>query len=223
MQPENPTPSENPMPAPSSPPPVVPPAPLSTTTTSTPQEPLSQASKADSDMLEPGEHIVTVVHRHPIGIILIYLVALVGIIAVIGLMIAVAPSFTQNLSGQAYNLFIAGVIFAVGLLALILFVATYLYRQSRLIVSDKSLIQIIQRGLFIRKVSRLSMSNVQDVEAAHNGFLATVFNFGTLTVETAGEEDNFVFPFCPTPDLYADRILEARQAYVHSEEGRQGL
>jgi uncharacterized membrane protein YdbT with pleckstrin-like domain len=201
MPPQNPAPMPMPMPAP------VPP----------------EASKADSEMLEAGEHIVTVVHRHLIGIVAIYIETLVGVIALTGLLIVVAPSFVQNLSGQAYKLFIAGVILAIALLALILFVATYIYRQSRLIVSDKSLIQVIQRGLFIRKVSRLSMSNVQDVEAEHNGFLATIFNFGTMTVETAGEEDNFVFRYCPTPDLYADKILEARQAYTRSEEGRGGL
>ena len=205
--------------APSTPPPPVPPAPSSTIPP--PQVP-PEASKEDYEMLETGEHIVTVVHRHPIGIIAIFVEALVAVIAITGLLIVVAPSFVQNLSGQAYDLFIAGVVVAITLLALILFVATYIYRQSRLIVSDKSLIQVIQRGLFIRKVSRLSMSNVQDVSAEHKGFLATIFNFGTLTVQTAGEEDNFIFPFCPTPDTYADRILEARQAYAKSvEEGTE--
>jgi len=164
-----------------------------------------------------------VVHRHPIGIIMIYIEALVGVGAVVALLILLSPSVLQNLSGQAYTLMMGIIILAIGLVAMILLLATYIYRQSRLVVSDKSLIQVIQRGLFIRKISRLSMSNVQDVQADHEGFLATIFNFGTLTVETAGEEDNFIFPLCPTPDTYADRVLEARQRYVHSEEGKQGL
>jgi predicted GNAT family acetyltransferase len=62
------------------------------------------------------------------------------------------------------------------------------------------------------------MSNVQDVAAEHKGFLATIFNFVTLTVQTAGEEDNFIFPYCPNPDFYADKILEARQAYAKSTQ-----
>ena len=167
-------------------------------------------------MLEPGECVITVVHRHPIGIIAIYLVTLIGVIALIALVMFTGASFFSNLSPQAYRLFLAGVIVAITLLALVLFVATYIYRQSRLIVSDKSLVQIIQRGLFVRKVSRLSMSNVQDVSADHNGFLPTILGYGTLTVETAGEEDNFVFAYCPTPDTYAERILEAREKYVQS-------
>lgn len=173
-------------------------------------------SPIEASLLEPGEQIVTIVHRHPIGIIIIYLETLAAIIAILAVVFLAAPSFLDNVSGQTYNLLLAGIIMVIALLSLILFVATYIYRQSRLIVSDKSLIQIIQKGLFVRKISRLSMSNVQDVSADHNGFLATIFGFGTLTVETAGEEDNFVFPYCPTPDDYSERILEARQKYIQS-------
>jgi uncharacterized membrane protein YdbT with pleckstrin-like domain len=197
MQPDSPEPT-NPTP--------IPPSPI----------PTPQTQNADLELLEPGEHVVTVVHRNPIGIILIYFESLVGVIALIALVMVLAPNSLDNLSDQAYRLFLSGVILGIALLALILFLATYIYRQSRLIVSDKSLIQIIQRGLFIRKISRLSMSNVQDVTAEHSGFLPTIFGYGTLTVETAGEEDNFTFPWCPTPDSYAERILQARQQYIQT-------
>src|SRR5579871_1470264 len=180
------------------------------------EPPVKPKHDPDLEMLEPGEHVVTVVHRHPIGIVAIYIETLVGIFALFFLARILAPDFFSNLSGQAYRLFLAAVLLAVVLFSLILFVATYIYRQSRLIVSDKSLIQVIQSGLFVRKVSRLSMSNVQDVTAEHNGFLPTIFGYGTLTVETAGEEDNFVFKWCPMPDNYAERILDARQKYVQS-------
>jgi hypothetical protein len=45
-----------------------------------------------------------------------------------------------------------------------------------------------------------------------------MFNYGTLEIQTAGTEDNFVFPFCPTPNKYADQIIEARQNYARSLE-----
>jgi hypothetical protein len=60
------------------------------------------------------------------------------------------------------------------------------------------------------------MSNVEDVNVQENGFLPTILNFGTLTVETAGEEDNFIFPMCPSPNHYAEIILEARQKYAET-------
>ena len=182
----------------------------------TPNPPIPPIAGPDSDMLEPGEQIVTVVHKHPIGIIFIYLEVLVGIIALVGLFIILAPDFLNNLSTQSYRLFLAAVVFAVALLSLILFIATYLYRLSRLLVTDRSLVQITQRGLFSRKVSRLSMSNIEDVNADQNGILATIFNYGTLNVETAGEVENFTFSYTPKPNFYADTIIEARQRYADS-------
>ena len=43
------------------------------------------------------------------------------------------------------------------------------------------------------------------------GFFSTMFDYGTLTIETAGAVDNFVLTYCPHPDHYAKEILEARQ------------
>jgi hypothetical protein len=102
------------------------------------------------------------------------------------------------------------------LLALILFTVTYIYRQSKLLVTDRSLVQIMQKTLFIRKVSRLSMSNVEDVSEEQRGILPSIFNYGTLTVQTAGTMENFVFTLCPNPTALADRIIEAREAYAKS-------
>jgi membrane protein YdbS with pleckstrin-like domain len=181
--------------------------------------PLEGVSKsADEDMLEPGECILTVVHRSIIGLAGIYLVATVAVIAIFALLLALSPdSFdtsSSNISPQLSAIIVAAAV----LLVLILFTATYVYRQSRLLVTDKSLVQIMQKTLFIRKVSRLSMSNVEDVNEEQRGILASIFNYGTLTVQTAGTEDNFVFTLCPNPAKLADRIIEARQAYAKSIE-----
>jgi hypothetical protein len=41
-----------------------------------------------------------------------------------------------------------------------------------------------------------------------------LFNYGTLRVETAGEQSNFNFIYCPRPNAVAKLILEARERYV---------
>jgi hypothetical protein len=93
---------------------------------------------------------------------------------------------------------------------------SWIYRQSQIILTDKSLVYVTQNGLFNRKISRLSMSNLEDVSSEQRGILPTMFNYGTLTVQTAGEQDNFIFPFCPRPNHYAEEMLEARQKYADS-------
>jgi len=177
-----------------------------------------------SDLLEPGESMLMVVRRHPIGIILIYLEVLLGVGALAALLIFVAPGSFKDLSKESNRLLIAGVVLAIGVLIFVLFVATYVYRQCRLIITNKSLVEVFQRSLFSRNISRLSMSNVEDVTSEQKGILATIFGFGTLVVQTAGEMDNFIFPTCPNPNAIAHEILEARQAYAQSiEEGNERL
>ena len=185
--------------------------------------PLAGATRQrDEDMLEPGECVLTVVRRSFIGLLGIYLVATAAIVAILALVVALSPDTFNADSVNISPALSAIIVVGATLLVLILFTATYVYRQSRLLVTDRSLVQIIQKTLFNKKVSRLSMSNVEDVSEEQRGFLASFFNYGTLTVQTAGTEDNFVFTLCPNPTKLADRIIEARQAYAKSiEEERE--
>jgi len=178
----------------------------------------SSGLKGSEDLLEPGEQLVVIVRKHPIGIVGIYAEALVGLLVVFGLFLAIAPDFFNGLSAQAYKILVGVIVFGLAILILFLFIATYVYRQSRLLVTDRSLVQILQKSLFIRKISRLSMSNVEDVTAEERGILSTILNYGTVVVQTAGTLDNFIFPYCPDAAKYADQIIEARQRYARTLE-----
>jgi uncharacterized membrane protein YdbT with pleckstrin-like domain len=190
------------------------PPPSSISPTNSEKDPKGALQGLELAMLNPDERVVTVVHRSLIGLVYIYLFALSAVSALILLAVLAFPSLFSSLSENSNMLLFAASVFSIALVFFVLFIATYVYRQSKLIVTDQNLVQILQGGLFNRKISRLSMSNVEDVSADQQGFLPTIFNYGTLTVETAGERENFVFPYCPNPNVYADRILDARQAYA---------
>jgi uncharacterized membrane protein YdbT with pleckstrin-like domain len=166
-------------------------------------------------MLNSDEHVVTVVRRSIIGLVYIYLFAFGAVTALILLAVLAFPGLFGSLSQNSNMLLFAAAIFAIALIFFILFIATYVYRQNKLVVTDQNLVQILQGGLFARRISRLSMSNVEDVTADQQGILPSIFNYGTLNVETAGERENFIFPYCPNPNIYSDQILDARQAYAN--------
>lgn len=173
-------------------------------------------SAPEQKLIEPGEHLVTTIRRHPIGLFAIYGemgISIIAVAAIVGLAIF---SFLKESSTSTKGAIGAGFILMVGFLVALFLISAYIYRTCRLIVTDKSVVLILQRTLFNKKISRLSMSNVEDVNLEQNGILPTMFNYGTLIIQTAGEVDNFVFPFCPKPDEYANRILEARQQYVRA-------
>ena len=146
----------------------------------------------------------------------LYLEALLAVAAVLSLIFLVAPDTFDSLHKESSRWIVAGSFFAVAVVLLVLFVATYVYRQTRLLLTDKNIVYVQQTALLLRKVSRLSIATVEDASADQRGILATIFNYGTLVIQTAGKTENFIFPTCPDPNRYAGMIIAAREAYAES-------
>lgn len=159
------------------------------------------------------EHVLCVVKQHPFGIIYIYALSLFGITAALILTAVLLPTFFGS-SARVYSLFALLALVVIFFSVLLMAAATLVYRQSRLTVTDKNVIQIIQKGLFARKVSQISLANVEDVSSEQRGILANIFNFGGLKIETAGEQANFSFPFCTNPHRVAHIIIGAKDDFL---------
>ncbi len=162
------------------------------------------------DHVDENETKLCEIAKHPFGIIIVYVQAVFGIIVALGLAYFLLPSVLEDVD-QAFlyaNLF-ASLMIVFGITAIIL--SGLVYRQNRLIVTDRNITQILQYGLFNRKVSQLNMVNVEDVTSAQKGLFSTIFGFGELIIETAGEQSNFHFTYCPRPGYYAKVILNARE------------
>ncbi|HVO86663.1 MAG TPA: PH domain-containing protein [Candidatus Binatia bacterium] len=182
-----------------------------------PTNPIQPPSE-DDDLLGHDEQVLVVIHQHWAGAAEIYGLAIFSLLSLVILGFFVIPGL--NLSAQTAALATSLAIFVIGLFLAVLMAAIYIYHKSSLTLTDRSIVQLVQRTLFNRKFSRLSMSNVEDVNCEQKGVIANMLGYGTLTVQTAGEEDNFVFKFCPTPNIYAERILAARQAYTTHKDDK---
>jgi uncharacterized membrane protein YdbT with pleckstrin-like domain len=150
------------------------------------------------------------ISKHPIGIIFYFTQALIGVVVALGLSYFLFPTVvtdtdTAFIYANVFALFV--IVLAVGIVGL----ATIVYRQNRLIVTDRNITQILQYGLFNKKTSQLNLVNVEDVTSAHKGILSTIFGYGELKIETAGEQANFHFTYCPNAGYYAKVILNARE------------
>lgn len=167
-------------------------------------------------VLRPGEQIIAEIKRHPIGIFMTYLGGALSVTLII-VVAALAPSIFQG-AGLEDNFGMAAIILAfilsIGICA-VMFIATTVYWQNRWIVTDDSITQITQHSLFARRVSQLSMESLEDVTVDQHGILQTMFNFGTLHAETAGEKSKFVFQYCPQPNKRARQILQAHEYFLH--------
>ena len=75
------------------------------------------------------------------------------------------------------------------------------------VVTDRRIIDIDQKNLFRREVSTLRMERIQDVTMEINGIIATVLDFGNITVQTAAEKREFIMRDIARPGHVKSRIL----------------
>lgn len=90
-------------------------------------------------------------------------------------------------------------------------IGAYLYQANVVIVTSEKIAQLLYTTLFDRKISQLSIGDVQDVSVQQKGIFARIFNYGTLVVETAGEQNNYVFTFTPQPYETAKAIVGSHE------------
>lgn len=106
------------------------------------------------------------------------------------------------LLGSAYELCIA-----------LFFYANFLiYYLDMLIITSDRLVMVSQGNLFARKVSELDLFRIQDCTSDVKGFWRTIFDFGNLEIQTAGEKENFVFENLPQPHEIRRQLLQLADA-----------
>lgn len=145
------------------------------------------------------ENVLMVAHRNWFHIAKQYFIllniAFVFFVAVISLPL-LFPAILGGQLGQILKLvetFFAMALWVYGFLIWI----DYYY--DLWIITDKRLINIEQDGLFSRKTSELDYAKVQDITVDVKGFFPTMLNYGDVQVQTAGEEENFLFRTISNP------------------------
>lgn len=83
------------------------------------------------------------------------------------------------------------------------------------VVTTKRIVNIEQNGLFGRTISELELTQVQDVTSEVNGFIPSMFGYGFVYIQTAGEKLHFVFEQVPHPDAIRKTIIELAQKMKH--------
>ncbi len=169
--------------------------------------------------ISPNEKVIAVIKRHPFGIIRLYISAVLGLILAGGLLLFLMSELVPREDNpNIYAALGALAVVVVGFMIVIMLIATIIYYKSNFVITDQSIKQTLQISLFNKKISQLDVSQIQDVTAEKKGFLPTFLNYGRLIVETAGEQVNFHFDYCPNPDHYAKIILDSRQHYLSEHE-----
>lgn len=78
-----------------------------------------------------------------------------------------------------------------------------------LIITNKNLIDIEQKGIWRREISVMDLGKIQDVTTEITGFIGTILNYGDIHIQTAGFEREFKISKINNPNIVRAKIKEA--------------
>ncbi len=159
-----------------------------------------------------------VVSKHIMSIVpflaAIFLLAIAGVIGVYYLGIY-QTSISDVTTLAIIN--VGGFLFML-LLIFLFFSILWIWRRNKLVITNEHIVDIDQTGLFNRRVSALRLEEIQDISAKILGPSQTIFQYGTLTIQTAGERKNFMMDYIYDPFELEHYILETRKKYYEADE-----
>lgn len=178
---------------------------------------LSTLGRKFFDMLEydENEELIMDVRKHPFGLFVVevtgfFITLVVTIVPVVLAYNLTTVTVDEGSTGMKTLLILFGLF--MGLLALAgTFIAAVLYQNNVIYITSEKLAQIRYLSLFNRKISQLSIGDVQDVSVQQRGLFAHWFNYGTLVVETSGEQQNYTFTYVPAPYQVSRAIVGAHE------------
>ncbi len=165
--------------------------------------------------LSDGEYIVSSVRRHLIGLVMplalaVFLIAFIAsclvnysvIVAAMGL--TTPPDF--------------GPVAFVGVALMILvgigsYIAYWVYVANKFFLTNESVIQEIQFGLFAHHEQTVSLANVEDASYDQHGIIQMMFNYGSIRLSTEGEETTYRFSFVANPKAQIATLNNAVEAF----------
>lgn len=173
--------------------------------------------------IDRDEKIIAVYRRHPVVYFLPVLIAIITIFIISGLAYLLVYYNTDNTAAVPEN-YRGLVVLGVGIFSFLVLLFTYIpvwmKMQDRLVLTNESVMQVLQTSLFSDKVSQLSLQHVADV-TVRAGFWGNMLGFGMLTIETPGEQANYQFTYLPDANTAAREISEAHENFIAELESGQ--
>lgn len=163
--------------------------------------------------LSKGEFVISAVDRHPIGLLQIWAVVAVVIAAIFTVAIFIANELKASNSEMSPEVMAIPAVLIMALVLLFGFIATSIYNANKFFLTNESVIQQIQTGLFSKREQTVSLSNVEDASYQQHGVLPHILNYGLLRLSTEGDETTYRFSYASRPQRQIAVLNNAVEAF----------
>ncbi len=167
----------------------------------------------DKLQLEADEDILKQTRRHWFVLFTQLFGLILGALAPLALLVFL-PAFTNGFFTIDLSNYGAEITFAYLLWLLFIWIGIFTiwtnYYLDLFVLTDRRVILLNQKGFFRRNVASFRLERLQDMNVEIHGVIATLLDYGTLHVETAGHGDEeFRATGIPRPRDLKSLILRA--------------
>ena len=172
--------------------------------------------------LSEGEFVLMRIRRHPIGLFIpTSITALVLVLLSVGLVLV--PDFYSSQTTTTFidmppiTTVIGGILLLMLFAGLLGGIAIWVYLQNQFFLTNESVIQEIQHGLFSRHEQTVSLGSIEDASFKQYGILPHIFGYGLMRLSTEGEETTYRFNYVENPK---EQIAIVNNAVESFKNGR---
>ena len=167
--------------------------------------------------LSEGEFVILRIRRHPIGLLIPSSVTVL-VLVLLSVALLLVPDFYASQAATLTTLPSMGTVVG-GILLLMLFagtlggIAIWVYLQNQFFLTNESVIQEIQHGLFSRHEQTVSLGSIEDASFKQNGVVSHIFGYGLMRLSTEGEETTYRFNYVEDPKAQVATVNNAVEAF----------
>ncbi|MGB2791739.1 MAG: PH domain-containing protein, partial [Candidatus Moraniibacteriota bacterium] len=157
---------------------------------------------------DADEEILYVIHRHWFNIFVQFIPFILGLFVVLSVFVFfffIYPDAFVTIDRRLFAFVESMLLIFLWLFAFLIWIDYYL---DVWIITTKRIVNIEQKGLFVRSMSELYLFRVQDTTSEVKGFFPSMLNYGDVFIQSAGEQERFQFHKIPDPYSVKDTIMD---------------
>lgn len=165
--------------------------------------------------LTASEYVISAVRRHPIGLVIPFGIGTILValgFAVLFNLNAFVHMLTSDttIDTSVIALF---VLLYIGLVIGGTYIAYFVYINNKFYLTNESVIQEIQTGLFAKHEQTVSLANIEDASFYQHSILQQLLNYGSIRLSTQGDETTYRFSFVANPKEHIAALNNAVEAF----------
>lgn len=164
---------------------------------------IPKPKKISFELQDRDEEVVLVLRQHPVTQLKAALLLVLGfffvplLFKISGLLSVLPPNYVFALYVFLISVFLGLVLRSF----LLWFFNVY-------IITDERIIDVDFLSMIYKNISTAKIDNIEDVTNTSSGVMSSIFDYGTILVQTAGEKTEFEFENVPHPAKVAKLLNE---------------